>query len=272
MNIYGNRVISYLFWRLILRNPRLRRFLTSLVVPDEDVNIELFGTYLCINTRKEIGYLRAYKNQKSNVVFRDESASLLNLALILEPIDTFVDVGANVGLYSSVLSKLLILFPKVDFYAFEANPDTAKRLKVSLKERNVKIFDFALSSRICNLEFVGGATSGVFGVKANMSNFQIAEESTIVEAKTLDSVGINGDSIVLKIDVEGHEREVIQGGLNLFKANRIKAVYLDGHSDKTLPEFLKSTGFSLFDGRTLKPTSAPEHSLLALHQKYLARR
>ncbi|NVM20705.1 MAG: FkbM family methyltransferase [Desulfobacterales bacterium] len=233
------------------------------------MHIELFGAHLCVNKRREIGYLRAYKNQKSNVVFRDESASLLNLALILEPSDTFIDVGANVGLYSSVLSKLLILFPKVNFYAFEANPDTAKRLKVSLEERNINIFDFALSSKIGKLEFVGGAISGVFGAKANMSHFQIAEETIMVEAKTLDSIGINGDSIVLKIDVEGHEREVIQGGLNLFKANRIKAVYLDGCNDKALAEFLESMGFTLFDGQTLHPVSVAEHSLLALHQKYL---
>ena len=47
---------------------------------DEDTYIELFGAQLFINKRKEIGYWRAYRNLKSNIVFRDESAPLLNLA------------------------------------------------------------------------------------------------------------------------------------------------------------------------------------------------
>ncbi|MBA7533677.1 hypothetical protein ES705_25920 [subsurface metagenome] len=272
MNIYANKVISYIVWRLILRKPRLRKALTNLLISDEDTYIELFGTQLFINKRKEIGYWRAYRNLKSNIVFRDESAPLLNLALILEPTDTFVDVGANVGLYSCVLSKLQVLFTNMEFYSFEANSDTAKRLAVSLRERNVKMYNFAISAKNGNLEFVGGATSGVFGVKENMSHFQIAEDTSIVKAKTLDSIGIKGDAIVLKIDVEGHEREVINGGSILFEANRIKAVYLDGYSDKSLPNLLKSMGFTLFDGQTLRPFSLQEHRLLALHKKYLDRR
>lgn len=63
------------------------------------MDIELFGAPLRVNKQKEIGYVRAYKNTKSNVVFRDEGAPLINLALILSPTDTFVDIGANVGLY-----------------------------------------------------------------------------------------------------------------------------------------------------------------------------
>lgn len=269
MRIYNNRVISYFFWRFILRNPRLRIFLTNLLVADEDVNVALFGSSVCVNKRKEIGYINAYDSSKSSIVFRDESGSLINLALILEPTDTFVDIGANVGLYSSVISKLIYVYPQMNFYAFEANPDTARRLRKSLEGRNVKIYDFALSNKECELEFVQGATSGVFGAKNHASDFQVANNTQIIKAKTLDSVGIIGDSIILKIDVEGHEREVIEGATGLINDGRIKAIYLDGFNDEKLPDELKSKGFILFDGRTLKPLTVVQPSLLAIHKRYV---
>lgn len=169
---------------------------------------------------------------------------------------------------TSIISKLSYVYPHMKFYAFEANPDTAQHLRESLRGRKVEVFDFALSDREGALEFVGGATSGVFGVKNHVSKFQVAGKVSVVPARTLDSVGIAGNSIVLKVDVESHEREVIEGGTGLFKDQRVKAVYLDGYSDRTLPDYLRSLGFLLFDGRTLKPaTVLPEHRLLAIHRK-----
>jgi len=272
MNFYGNRFFAYLLGRFIIKKPRLRKFFTNLLVSDQDIDIELFGAPLRINKRKEIGYLNAYKQAKSSMVFRDESGALINLSLILEPTDTFVDVGANVGLYSSILSKLNYVYPKMKFYAFEAHPETAQRLKQSLKNRNVKIFDKALSNRETELEFVEGVVSGVFGVKAHLSEAQIETSAHIVKTSRLDNQEIHGNSIVLKIDVEGHEREVLEGAEELFKANRIKALYLDGYKDKLLPDYLKSKGFLLFDGRTLKPVESPEYSLLAILEKYVRKK
>lgn len=269
MRFYNNSFLSYIIWRFILRNPGLRVFLTNLFIPDEDVNITLFGSSLRVNRRKEIGYVNAYETSKSSIVFRDESGTIVNLALILEPTDTFVDIGANVGLYSSVISKLSYVYPKMNFYAVEANPDTAQRLRESLTDRNVQVYEFALSNKECSLEFVQGATSGVFGAIKYISDFQLANKTQVVKAKTLDSIGIIGNSIVLKIDVEGHEREVIEGAKDLLENERIKAIYLDGYGDPTLPDDLKSRGFVIFDGRTLKPLTVAQQSLLAIHKKYV---
>lgn len=269
MNIYQNQIFSYLSWRFLLRKPQLREFLTNLIIPDQDIDISLFGITLRVNKRKEIGYFNAYKCSQGSIVFRDESASLLNLALILEPTDTFIDIGSNVGLYSAAISKIQYLYPNMKFYSFEPNPATAQRLRESLKNRNVEIFDFALSNREHTLEFVHGAVSGVFGVKEHISDFQISDRIQKVEARTLDSVGVVGNSIILKIDVEGHEGEVVEGASCLFDDGRIKAVYLDGYSDKELPNYLLSKGFNLFDGRTLQPSMAAEQSLLAIHHKYV---
>ena len=60
----------------------------------------------------------------------------------------------------------------------------------------------------------------------------------------------------MKIDVEGHEYEVLRGAEEIFAAKRVKAVYVDGYDDPRLLEFLRSRNFRFFNGRTMQPISA----------------
>lgn len=41
---------------------------------------------------------------------------------------------------------------------------------------------------------------------------------------------------MLKIDVEDHEREVLEGAAFLLRSGRVKAVYMDGYRDKSIPD------------------------------------
>jgi len=249
-------------------NPRFRLFLLNLLIRDREMDIRLFGSRLRVNSRKEVGYVNAYKIARGSAVFRDESGVLATLALLLEPMDTFVDVGANVGLFSSVMVRVKHAFPHIKFYAFEPNPDTVKRLRETLKDGNVEILDYALSNQNGEREFCEASGSGSFGVKHASYPFQIHSRTRPVKTRTLDSLDISGGSIVLKIDVECHEREVIEGAAGLLASGRVKAVYVDGYSDKSLPGLLQRMDFRLFDGRTLEP-GIPKYSLLALHRKRL---
>ncbi len=270
MKLRANRVSAFLLHHLVDRNPRFRLFLLNLFFPDREMDIHLFGSHLRVHARKEFGYLRAYKAAQGSTVFRDESGALATLALLLEPSDTFVDVGANVGLFSSIIGRVERVFPHTKFYAFEPNLDTVRRLRESLKGRNVHIFDCALSNQDGQLEFCEAAGSSSFGVKHISNRFQIQSRMQRVKVGMLDDMGISGNSIVLKIDVESHEREVIEGATRLLASGRVKAVYVDGYDDKSLPRLLREMNFELFDGRTLEP-GVPEYSLLALHRKHLDR-
>ncbi len=99
--------------------------LIRLLLPDVDEQVERFGSELHINKREEAGYWRAHRLARSSPFLWREMGALISLALILQPGDTFVDVGANVGLFSSCLVRFRKLQPAVRFYAFEANRDTA---------------------------------------------------------------------------------------------------------------------------------------------------
>jgi hypothetical protein len=83
----------------------------------------------------------------------------------------------------------------------------------------------------------------------------------------LSDEGIVGESIVLKIDVEGQELEVLRGASELFEAGRIKAVYLDGYKAAAVEDFLRRYDFQFFDGQTMQPVSGNVFSLLAVKPK-----
>ena len=263
MSIPGKKLLRHWFWVLMFRYPRLRVQLTRMLMPEREVDVQIFGAPLRINTRDEIGLWRAARIAEENVIFRDEAASLLNLALVLRPMDVFVDVGANVGLYSSVLARFRHLYPSAKFVAIEANPGTAQRLRQTLASAEVTVLNVGASDSATELAFEKGVTSGVFKVAASGST----REAMKSPCERLDAMDLPPGDLVLKIDVEDHELPVLEGAAGLFAAGRIKVVYLDGYGSPTIPALLRNHGFNLFDGRTLEPSGerVPDFSLLAVH-------
>ena len=267
MSFPGRNRLRHWFWILMFRYPRLRIQLTRLLVPARELDVQIFGAPLHINTRDEIGLWRASKMADDNVIFRDEAASLLNLALLLRPGDVFVDVGANVGLYSSVLSRYRNLFPETKYVAIEANPATARRLQQSVAGREVTVLNLGASDRATELTFEPGVTSGVFKV----ADPGRANGTTRVSCDRLDALSLPPGELVIKIDVEGHELPVLKGASRLFDEQRVKVIYLDGYESNEIPPFLRELGFEFFDGRTLArcPAGSPDFSLLAVHRTRL---
>lgn len=251
------------------RNPRFRRLLVRLFVRGGEQDISLFGATLRIERRAELGYLKAFECAQRTIVFRDEAAPLLNLALSLQSGDTFLDLGANVGLYSAVLARAVRFLPGVRFYAFEPCPETAARLRASVCGLPVEVFELGLSDHNGEITFCEGASSGVFSPLQDHSEFQIPTKTRIIPVARLDSLPIAGDSLVMKIDVENHERQVLEGAEGLFRAGRVKVVYVDGFKNKEIPDWLSERGFTLFEGRTGQP-GRPDYSLLAVHKTRMA--
>lgn len=258
-------IVSYVVDKYFIKQPRLRRAVTWLMAGDRNSEVELLGTKLQIHSIKENGYLRASRAARSYSVYRDEVAILLNLASLLADGDSFVDVGANVGLYSCTLARRSRIRPgKNRFYAFEANEDTFSRLILSAEPLGVTATNCAVSNRDGQLVFVAGAVSHVFTSVEHSSSYNIPSETTSVPCRRLDSFEFEGDSLFIKIDVEGQELEVLEGAAGLFELARVKGVYIDGYSNPGIPDWLRRYGFELFDGRTLLPSDGRVFSLLAL--------
>jgi FkbM family methyltransferase len=126
---------------------------------------------------------------------------------------TVLDIGANVGLTS-------ILFAQVseNVFAFEPSLNSFRNLSINIqssKYSNVHLYRFGLGSR--NENRILATTPGISTTAHVLTNNTHSEfQQEIIQIKKLDkvykSIGVSNVKFV-KIDVEGHELEVIAGAL-----------------------------------------------------------
>jgi len=130
----------------------------------------------------------------------------------------FIDAGANIGLFSIVAAKLN---PLLQVVAFEPNPRMFAFLSEHIHLNGLS----TLRAEPCALSNRDGETR-LFLSPSDMSasllpDFQKdsnpASGALPVKIMTLDSyvrrMGVSG-SLVLKVDVEGHEKEVLEGAMS----------------------------------------------------------
>jgi FkbM family methyltransferase len=122
---------------------------------------------------------------------------------------TALDIGANMGIFAFALSEIA-----GRVIAFEPNPDYAQFARFMLGRR-AEVRQFALSDTPGRATFhVPLADDGMvlhFAGNLKRSHTQFKRERTFeVEVRTLDQLGIRGVRF-LKADVEGSEREVLDG-------------------------------------------------------------
>ncbi|MEV5595828.1 FkbM family methyltransferase [Streptomyces sp. NPDC052496] len=132
----------------------------------------------------------------------------------LRPGDVFVDVGANIGYYSLLASRLVGKGGTV--VALEASPDFHRvLLKQAAINRcgNVRAVNTAISDRVEMLTFIL-ASSHNMGANSIVPYAGEAESTFEVAAQPLSDV-LSPDEIararVIKVDVEGAEGSVVRG-------------------------------------------------------------
>lgn len=130
--------------------------------------------------------------------------------------DIIFDIGSHIGIFTLKASKLV--GPTGCVYAFEPEPMnfTILRQNISLNNaRNVRIFNKAISSQIETLRLnVDSSNTGGSSVQF-LSRFEKGKTVQIsISSTTLDQIMHEYDIQkvdFLKIDVEGHELEVLKG-------------------------------------------------------------
>ena len=179
--------------------------------------------------------------------------------LIKQGTDT-IDVGVYRGVHSYEMSKY-----SVNVHAFEANPIIYKDLvdTLPLIKKNIKLYNFALSDKsgetiikipIRNKEadkknYEEYFKMGLATIHQN-NNFDSFEEFN-VNSKKIDDFKFENIISFIKIDVEGHEMEVIKGGVDLI--NKFKPSLMveieEKHSKKPILEtinFISNIGYKVF--------------------------
>jgi len=196
-------------------------------------------------------------------------------------IDTFIDIGANIGYYT-LLAKSV---GTENCYAFEPN-DT----NCFLIQKNIELNNF----NNCYLHECGlGNEEGYFDFdfrdeKSGHGTFldgvkKKCQWATVRTAKKkivkLSNIEIEGDRLAIKMDIEGFESEAIKGMIPLLESRRIKFFIIEMHrtfyGDEIEAQILNTlsqyydTLFNIEEGKTLDGSfkSKPNYNLLCSNSK-----
>jgi FkbM family methyltransferase len=120
-----------------------------------------------------------------------------------------VDIGANVGEVTNLMSKK---WKKVT--AFEPAPSTFSALKENV-DSNVNCKNFGLSNINGEINFATGPNPRINQI-VSPGFYKKGWSVETIPVRTLDSFNLK-DVDFLKIDVEGHERQVVLGAENTIK-------------------------------------------------------
>ncbi len=179
-----------------------------------------------------------------------------------------LDIGANVGIYAKLLSRLV--GPDGIVVSVEPVPGTFQILKSNvgkLQLRNVRLFNLAISDFCGRVNIaVPCSTHGVQNIyEARIAKEKIADsESFEVDAKTLDELarGISRKVDFVKCDVEGHELSVLRGASEFIREHH-PSWFIEICGDPDISgsfahqtfQLMEQYGYKvfLFNGKNLKP-------------------
>ena len=177
--------------------------------------------------------------------------------------DLFLDIGANVGSYTVLAASEV----GAEFHAFEPIPSTFEHLRANIVENkasdNGRLWNNGLGDKRSRLRF----TNHLDTVNHVASE---GENGIEVEVLTLDEITFASKKRLVKIDVEGYEQFVLDGGQAFFKDSQaILGIIIElngsgnrfGKSDLEIHQQLLSWGYASYAydpiERRLKPVEVP---------------
>ncbi|NUN70740.1 MAG: FkbM family methyltransferase [Bacteroidetes bacterium] len=199
-----------------------------------------FGISLVLNLQKDVD--RYFFLDK----FEDETLRVYRA--IINPGDTVVDIGANIGIYSILGSRRVS--PDGTIIAFEPSDWANERLHRNIRLnacQNIRVFKNAVSDvdGILSFHITEDDAYNSIGSAPMVPVRKIVE----VEAVTLDaflpSIGIHHVH-VLKIDTEGADYLVLKGAVQLLRSDKAPVIFMEYNRNIT-----EGYGFRLDDMYTL---------------------
>jgi FkbM family methyltransferase len=174
----------------------------------------------------------------------------------LQKDDLFVDVGANVGCFTLLASGI----KKAKTIAIEPLPSTFKHLS-----NNLIIND--LDEKVTALNIGLGDKKGYLNFTQNVSQnnhvaTEIDSDTISIEINTLDNILKDKHPVLLKIDVEGFEKAVIDGAKETLKKESVQVIIIEliglglryGFHESEIQTILTEHGFSKYDYNPFKRT------------------
>lgn len=221
-------IFGFIKWQLAIRSIKKR-----VIIPWVDDAFFISG----------LGETGLTGNIYAGLMEYEDMAFLLHA---LRPSEIFVDVGANVGAYTILASKVV----KSASVAFEPLPNTAQRLRDQVQINDiaacVDIRKIGIGNKQEILSFTNNQdTTNKVSLEVDCDN------TTRVSVSTLDIELTDANQYFIKIDVEGFEHNVIEGGSNILSSGNVPALIIElngsgdsfGYSNQDVHQKLLGFGF-----------------------------
>ena len=176
--------------------------------------------------------------------------------------DTFLDVGANLGHYSLLASGL----SQANSITVEPIPSTFAKLM-----EQIKINDLSTTITALNIGLSDSVSELYFSNDDSDMNCIVTSEypnAIIVPVSTIDTICKNETVSLMKIDVEGYEKHVINGARETLSNLSLKALIVElntsgvkyGITDEEVYNQLLSYGFLPYEYKPLTREILPLES------------
>lgn len=194
-----------------------------------------------------------------------------DMALVLHalrPGDLFADVGANIGSYTVLAAGAA----GATCLSFEPHPATFAHLLDNVRLNDlgplVTARNIALGASSASLSF----TAGLDTVNHVLAEGEVVSDTIHVPVEPLDSVLAGAALTVMKIDVEGFETEVLNGGSEAFQSSSLIAVIMElngsglryGYDESYLHARMLGWGFAPASYDPVRRTVTPVQSRSAV--------
>jgi FkbM family methyltransferase len=200
-------------------------------------------------------------NHLKKALYEDDIHQLALKLLINQPSGIVLDIGANLGTFCVPLARKI---PKLKFHAFEPQRIVNYQLCANIiinSLDNVYTYEFALSNKEADVElampdYTKETNIGAFSIDAEVRKNEYECATTSITNKIylvpLDLLAFS-DVKLIKIDVEGHELEVIKGAKKTIKDNNYPPIIFEAwtwkpwyqEKRKELFDYLEGLGYEI---------------------------
>lgn len=146
----------------------------------------------------------------------------------------FLDIGANIGIYSLYWLSLQNSGRAISCEAFDVNSE--------ILVKNLKLNGFLSRSEIITKPIHSSSnffSTSITDTRAGSSGFRVVKHSDVASNNSLETTTIDKllserplDNYILKIDTDGTDFEILKGGAKSLKLGRIHSVLIEGSEEE----------------------------------------
>ena len=244
------------FFRLVINSKKLSRS-KSRAIPTDKIN-SFFPLNIRYKTISQTIFLRTYRGD-IDMFYEIFHVGIYALPAAVKDVRLIIDLGANIGLSAIYFTAI---FPEARIICVEPGEDNyrmlVKNLDIQIKTQQIETVKAAVSLTNGRVSFEDGKMhyNGKV-IDGILNNTDAISLPTLLDNYKIDKVGL------MKIDIEGSEKEILSGHLHWLKA--VESIVIEMHSDLITDSCLAALNQNNF--RTSQITNDPTNKYLYLATK-----